>query len=519
MRLPRWPQGRAGQALLALGLGALSGSLYWLSIPRIDAYWWAWLCLLPCFLVVRLGSRRQLVVAAATAGLVAAIGRVYWITDTLQLYGGLSFPVSLATNALLVAYLALYPVTFCLGCSGLRFASPLFGWAAASFWVLLEWVQTWMISGFPWELLGYSQYLNRPLVQVASVTGVYGLSFLIVLVNATLSQLLVLRTRWLALAGPPFLLLVVALGFGYHRLGALCYEEGPTLKVGIVQGNFSQDLKWKTDRFRQTTERYVRLTRELAAGARMDLVVFPETALPFFFRAPRFADHYRQVVDLARQIHTPILVGSLDVERSAGQRQVYNRAFLVDADGDIVGTADKVHLVPFGEYLPLPFLFQYLEGLTRESGAFAHGEAHATLSLPAADVDFGVFICFESIFPGITRTLARKGAAFLITTTNDAWFGRSSAPHQHFSMAVLRAVETGRPVLRVANTGISGLISPSGEILARTELFETAVLTVDLHPRAGLTPYARYGNVLLVLSAALLAGVAYRQRRVAPSAA
>ena len=174
-----------------------------------------------------------------------------------------------------------------------------------------------------------------------------------------------------------------------------------------------------------------------------------------------------------------------------------NRALLFDVDGEVVGSYDKVHLVPFGEYLPLPWLFQYMEGLTAESGAFAQGRGFSSLPLRLRGdhvVPFGVFICFESVFPEITRALVLEGAQFIVNTTNDAWFGHTAAPHQHLSMAIVRAIETGRPLLRAANTGISAVVEPSGHIVQTTQLFDSEVFSATISPRAELTPYVRYGD-------------------------
>jgi apolipoprotein N-acyltransferase len=511
-----WPQRRLPSRLLVLGLGLLSGLLFTLSIPKADIHWCAWVCLVPLFLAL---SRAPLTLhfpLGLVAGLAQGTARTYWISQTLQLYGHLSLLEGLFTGALLILYLGLYPGLFLHLCGRLGLASPFFPWVAASLWALLEWVQTWMISGFPWQLLGYSQYRHLALLQLASLTGVYGLSFLLVLVNAGLAQFLLYRSRFFLSAGLPLLLVALALLWGHHRLERVRAEANAVLRVGIVQGNVSQDRKWKEDRLSWTTEHYASLTRQLEAE-QLDLIVFPETALPFYFRDPFYAPYSQTIADLARELDTPLLVGSLEGRLWAEPRQIYNRAFLLDTQGQVAGFADKVHLVPFGEYLPFAFLFQYLEGLTAESGAFTPGQAHKPLSLPGGEVSFGVFICYESIFPEIARTLARQGASFLINTTNDAWFGTTAAPHQHLAMAALRAVETGRAVVRVANTGISGLIAPTGEILWASGLFTTETLSVEvpLHDRP--TFYLRYGDVFLMVCAlflaALLAGRLYASPR------
>ncbi len=495
--------------LLLVAAGSISGLLFWASIPRADWEILAWICLVPCFLALGHAPPRALFAMGMTAGSVAGLGRVYWITETLQLYGALPITLALASNFFLILYLALYPGFFFFFASRFNLSSPFFPWMAASLWVLLEWVQTWLISGFPWMLLGYSQYLNLSLLQIASVTGVYGLSFLIVVVNASLAQLLVPGSRMLIRIGPPALLVAGVLALGRERLGDLEAEaeSGAMLQVGIVQGNIPQGEKWKKNRTARSTHRHVSLTRVFPAG-QLDLIVYPETSLPFRLRDPLYQAHYRQIVELVRQIRTPMLVGSLEGDPGTESGDLYNRAFLFNERGDILDYQDKVHLVPFGEYLPLPFLFRYLKGLTAESGAFAHGKTHRVLTLPSAEQTFGVFLCYESIFPPIARTLADSGASFLVNTTNDAWFGSTAAPYQHLSMAVLRAVETGRPVLRAANTGISGLIAPTGRIVRETGLFETAAFTVEIRPRTERTVYVIWGDTFLALCAMFLAGIA-----------
>jgi apolipoprotein N-acyltransferase len=492
--------------LLLLGSGCLSGALFWASIPKLEIHLLAWICLLPCLSLLPYLSPQRLFSLGMVGGLTAGLGRTYWITETLQLYGNLNLLEALTTNFLLILYLALYWAVFFFLCSRFRLSSCLFPWLAASLWVLLEWAQNWVITGFPWQLLGYSQYRQLALLQLTSVTGIYGISFLIALVNGTFAHLLSNRltpSRLLIALSPPVLLLAATLLLGQQRLDTLAGEEtSDVLEVGIVQGNISQDLKWKTSRVAGTTNHYIELTRTLPAG-QLDLIIFPETALPFYFQHPYYAQFQRQIADLAKEMATPILVGSLGGSWEEG---IYNRTFLVDAEGAVLDYADKVHLVPFGEYLPLAFIFQYLEALTAESGAFVHGESHKALTLPDSDQRAGIFICYESIFPEITRQLALLGSSFLVNTTNDAWFGVTAAPYQHFAMVAVRAAETGLPVLRAANTGISGLIGPSGRILRATDLLETTAFTVRLHPRREITFFVRHGNLLIVFCALLLAG-------------
>lgn len=496
--------------LLAPGL--LSGLLFVASIPKFDQYYLAWICLLPLFLARHWLPAQSHFTLGLLTGLAWATGRTYWITQTLQLYGALSLAAAVATNALLIIYMALYLACFTAVCRRLDFSSPLFAWSAASVWVLLEWVQNWMLSGFPWQLLGDSQYLNLPLLQAAAITGVYGLSFLLVLFNAALAQALAHRAFIPYLSLPLCLLVAIHL-WGFYRLRDMPERPPATVEVGVVQGNIPQDRKWKENRLAWTAGHYAALTRALAAAEKPALIIYPETALPLYFDDPLYATYTDSITALAPELDTPLLVGSLTGDSQNRAAPVYNRAFLLNAQGTVVDYADKVHLVPFGEFLPFPSIFEYLGGLTAESGTFTHGARHKVLQLPRRDISFGVFICYESIFPEITRALMAQDPDFLVNTTNDAWFGTTAAPHQHFAQAVVRAVESGRAVVRAANTGISGLIEPSGRIAYRTPLFTTVGFAIDVPLHRGQTLYTRYGDWPLLLCALALTLAAARKSR------
>ena len=492
-------------------LGALSGLLYALSIPKAGLFYLAWIALVPLLLSLSFSwNQKQLLTAGLIAGLLSATARTYWISETLQLYGNLPLAVAVPTNVLLIAYMALYSAAFIVCSSRISFQRPYFSWYAAAVWTLLEWMQNWMISGFPWQLVGYSQYPNLPFLQWASIFGIYGLSFVIALFNAALAQALHYRSVRSYLLIPSALLLLI-IAWGNSRLDRLDNAQAPSIRIGVVQGNISQDRKWKVNRLEWTTEHYAQLTRLLV---RHDpaLIIFPETALPYYFNDPFYAPYRQRIGELARETGIPLLVGSLEGEIGKGSAPIYNRAFMLDGEGKVTGTADKVHLVPFGEYLPMPYLFQYLEGLTAESGQFAHGQSHRTIALPERDISVGPFICYESIFPEITRELTLLGADILVNTTNDAWFGQTAAPYQHFAMSIIRAVETGRAVVRAANTGISGVIQPSGRIQYMTGLEETTTFVEEVPLNREDTLYTRFGNSILALCVLLLALGEWKRR-------
>ena len=511
----------------ALSSGALSGVLYGLSLPKADLGWLAWICLLPILAFAinchndRSGeSTRNVLLGGLTLGVVAGGFRVYWIIETLGSYGGLDLVESAATTCLLVLYLGLYPMIFvrlCAGawsstCDARAWAWP---WLAAAAWGLLDWVQTWMLSGFPWAVLGTTQYRVPIVASFAALAGVHGLSFVIIACNSGLTLILVAGRRSQRLAGVVAVACVLVAVFLWgsvyqHTLSS--ETRAQPFRVGIVQGNIRQDVKWDPGWKGSTTKRYVDLTRTLVQEAgSVDLVVWPETALPFRLDDAAHAAYRQTVTRLAVELKTPLLIGSLGTTSLTGPPGLYNRAFLIDRDGQLAASGDKVHLVPFGEYLPLPWIFDYMRELTAQSGAFDPGEEHAVIPLEARSPSvlgprLGLFVCFESNFPSITRELTRKGADLLVNTTNDAWFGTTAAPYQHFAMVVLRAVETGRPVIRAANTGISGAIGPDGRVLQATDLFTTRTLVVEVHPRTALTPYVRYGDVIIWISAVIWAG-------------
>ena len=490
----------SSKRFLALGCGTLSGLIFSLSIPKADIGLLAWVCFLPAFLALH--YTHHPLTLGITLGIVAGIGRIYWITETLQLFGGLGPVLAVATNVLLIAYLAIYPTLFFYSIHRLGRRDAKLPWVSAALWVVLEWCQNWVITGFPWELVGYSQYRYPYLSQIASVTGVYGLSFLILLVNATLAQVAASPRLWRRLLAPTALLGAVVC-YGVVRLNNLHDTNHTSLTIGIVQGNFPQDVKWDRDRVAQTASRYAELSHTLA-GQELDLLVYPETALPFRFRHPNYAQLRTLVEATAKSLETPILVGSLDGVESGSSEALYNRAFLLDRDGKIVSFSDKMHLVPFGEYIPFPEIFQYLEGLTAESGAFAHGVQRPAIKIPESTDRLGLFVCFEAVFPEISREVVAKGATLLINITNDAWFGRTAAPYQHLAMSAFRAIETGRSVVRVANTGISCLISPAGSISEETGLFQTAAFSVNAETRTETTPYVRFGDFLVLICALYL---------------
>jgi apolipoprotein N-acyltransferase len=485
----------------AIFLSAVSGFLLTLSFPRYGFGLAAWGALIPLFFVIESSGPAACFKLGWFAGVVHGLTLLYWIVFVVNHYGNLSLVVSAAACFLLVAYLALYPALFCAGLSWLRLRRVLWPLVAPFLWVTLEFARGRLLTGFPWENLGYSQYRCLPLIQIAEITGVSGLSFLLVLVNVVLFQALVNATRRrrlipLMLQGSLAGVIVLGqYGYGRWRLQALAAPPAaPSMKISLIQGNISQDAKWEPAFQDETLERYLRLTSKAVKQEKPELVVWPETATPFYFLDD--AALSIRVIQEVEALKTPLLFGSPAVRAIRDRLKFYNRAYLLDEHGRILGYYDKRHLVPFGEYVPLQKILFFVHRLVDAAGDFASGNRPVVMTLPPARL--GILICYEAIFPELSRELVRHGANLLVNITNDAWFGRTSAPYQHLSMAVLRTVELRVPMARCANTGISALIDSCGRILQETGLFKETSLTGSLTLGSGETFYCRHGEWLAV---------------------
>jgi apolipoprotein N-acyltransferase len=453
------------------------------------------------------------------SGIIAYGGILYWLNIVMTTYGKLPLLVSISLAGLMAAYLALYPAAAAaLSRAAEGCGIPLLISFPVS-WVALEYLRAYLLTGFPWALLGYTQYRTLPLIQIADLTGVYGVSFLILLVNVLLFQL----WRWvrgkdgahyplLATAAviPLFLLTI---WYGFISLNRDL--PGTTVKVALAQGNIPQDVKWNPAFQEETVSIYERLSRQ-SAGSGATLIIWPESSLPFFFqKEPRYSE---RISSLAKELGAALIVSSPALEPAEGRDRLLNSAFLIAADGSTVGRADKFHLVPFGEYVPLAKLLPFVNKMVEGIGDFSPGRSVSPL--PAAFGKLGVLICFEGIFPEISREYVNRGARLLVNITNDAWFGNSSAPYQHLSMTVFRAVENRVPLVRSANTGITAIIDSRGHVRGMTGLFREALLTGEVRIGHEQSFYSRYGDIFArgCLLAAVLCGTAVLVKRLRPTA-
>jgi apolipoprotein N-acyltransferase len=450
------------------------------------------------------------------AGAVYFAGTLYWTADVLVVFGGLPGPAAVPIAGLLVAYLSIYPAIFgwvvarAVGRSGVAGL-----WVAPVAWVGTEFLRGYLFTGFPWVALGYSQGTWLPIAQLASVGGVAALSLLVVSVSTGLALSVVAeRTSGLkALAGALAAVMAIA-AWGQWRISRGELTHGaPALRVGIVQGNIAQQQKWDPAFSGTILHRYLDLSRALARdGAR--LIVWPESATPFFFEEEPTGR--AAVLELARDTRAWLLFGSDQIERGPTPRY-YNAAFLVSPDGQPAGVYRKKHLVPFGEYVPLRGLLFFAAPLVESVGDFGVGTEVTVL--PVDGQALTTVICYESVFPYLAREAVQRGSRLLTTITNDAWYGRSSAPFQHYEQGRLRAIEFGRYFVRAANTGISAIVDPYGRVLASSRLFETTTLTGEVRLLGGTTVYARIGDSVAwacVAGTLIVWGVTRRRHRGQP---
>jgi apolipoprotein N-acyltransferase len=502
-------------------LALLSGALLALSFPKFGHPAFAWVALAP--LMVALGHRAQSTRRAFLLGLAAGAvyfsGTLYWLVETMTTFGGLPVFAAVLAAAMLIAYLSLYPAAFAVIQARLVRAlgkrALLLG---PAIWVATEMGRTYVLDGFPWELLGYSQTTVLPIAQIASVVGVYGLSALVALVSAATAYATVTPRdprRW----GVCVVVAAIVLGtgvWGALRIrGHALTTGGVGVRVAVLQGNILQDQKWDPAMADAIMQRYIDMTRE-AIGRNARFIVWPESAtpLPYEQDIPRGAAIRR----LAREAKVTLLIGSDQVEpvkpvphAKPPSPRLYNAAYLIQPDGSTAAIYRKIHLVPFGEYVPFGRLLFFVGPLVEAVSDFVPG-TEATL-LPVYGHKVSTAICYEVIYAGLMRSFVTHGSELLTTITNDAWYGWSSAAYQHWEQASLRAIEEGRYLARAANTGISGVVDPYGRVLQRSNMFQSAVMAEDVRFLTERTIYTRVGDVVGWLSVALTLAALLASRR------
>jgi len=442
-------------------------------------------------------------------------GTLYWLTRVMALYGGLPVWVAVILNAALVAYLALFPAVFAvvMGRGLVAFGARALV-AAPLVWVATELGRAHILTGFPWVLLGYSQAEVLPIAQLASLFGVYGVSALVAATSAAAAHWVVAPPggdRLRLAATVAFLVLIVGVWGSLRVSDAEWTRAGDPVRVGLIQGNVDQAEKWDPARGAAIFQNYLAMTRQ-AIDRGAGLVLWPESSTPFYFGEARDRAASDLLRALAKRTQVPLLFGSDQIDDGVPTRY-YNSAFLLREDGSTGGVYRKMHLVPFGEYVPFKRLLFFASPLVEAVSDFSAGEE--PVLLPVGGHLISTAICYEIVYPNLVRQFVLGGSELLTTITNDAWFGTTSAPYQHFAQASMRAIEGGRYLVRSANTGISGIVDPYGRILARTAIDEPAVLVGDARYLQTTTLYTRVGDVVAYASVvATVALVVLSRRRI-----
>jgi apolipoprotein N-acyltransferase len=457
------------------------------------------------------------------ASWVAHSAILHWIYVVTVVYGHAPVVVGVLAPLALALYIAAFGAALGAGIAWLGRAGPPSPFAVAALWAVLDHLRTFVLTGFPWALLGYAQHGNPVLVGLAPYTGVYGLSFVTALGGAALAH--AVRMRGLRPAA------AVALGVVLlaHVPGWLSGDETPPgtprVRVAVLQGNIDQGVKWAPDWFARTLETYEDLSRRAAArGA--EWIVWPESALPIALDAPHAEPVRARLSALARETGAELVVGSVGVGTASDGRitRWYDSAFLLDASGGFRDRYDKAHLVPFGEYVPFQDLLGRMlravaRGIAEVRASPGPGPRPLRMNEPegraSPPVWAGVPICYELIFPDLMRRFVRDGAGILLGITNDAWYGRTGAPFQFLAITAMRSAENRVWTARAANTGVSAFIDARGRIRSRTQIFERDLLVEDVPyrpPPLGGSFYTRHGDVFVAACWMALAVLGWRAR-------
>lgn len=436
----------------------LTPILLTIAFPNPQVSILAWIAFIPLFFIIDNSSKRKSFFLSYIAGIIFFGGTLYWLAYVTKL-----------GYLILIFYLALYFGLF--GLLGNLFLNRLRtskfnilpSLLLPALWVSLEFARGSLFTGFPWAILGYTQYINPMIIQIADITGAYGVSFLIVMVNfviySSLSNLFIHRGR--ACLSMPCLIMACVIFYGYSVLKEDDFKTG--LKLSAVQGNIEQFKKWDPYYRDYILDRYETLTKE-AAKEKSDLIVWPETAVPGYLNEEDIDTRLKKII---RNTGTPLFSGAVTYESMEEEDCFFNSAVLFSSDGNIRKKYDKLHLVPFGEYVPfeqyLPFIRDFIDV---SIGDYTPGDEFTLfdISKDSARFKYATLICFEDIFPDLVRRFVLGGADFLINITNDAWFGESNEQLQHTQASVFRAVENRVSILRAANTGFSCYINPKGII-------------------------------------------------------
>lgn len=493
-------------------LAAISGVLLALSFPNAAIEPLIFVALAPLIVALqRARSSREAFLLATFSSTITWLINVPWVIKVMSYYGGLPYPLGVLIYVAMAIYLSLYAgILFGLPVYRLRLTSSFWPWLLVpASWVALEFVRTHLLNGFPWNMVAVAIIELRPMVQLASIVGPYAVGYLIVLPSALLAWLLVTespRSSKLAPVGGVALLYMLWVVSGLLMTGYQDRSAAAESKsiAALIQPNITQQMRWDTEKVYELFDRMTMMT-DIAIRRGAAVVVWPESTVPLTYLA---TDHYRSYIEsVSRRGNVDVILGSV-AEDEGDSTRIFNAAYLV-SQGRTTGRYDKIKLVPFGEFVPFRKLLFFAEKLVRTVGTFQPGLAALPLQ---GRFSYGPAICYEVVYPQLTKAQIARGADVLVTITNDGWFGGTSAPRQHLNMARLRAVEGDRYLLRAATTGISALVDPTGRIVESLPENTAGTIMARFAPRHTRTPYVRYGDWFAISSCiALIVGIFLRR--------
>ncbi|HEV7920800.1 MAG TPA: apolipoprotein N-acyltransferase [Thermoanaerobaculia bacterium] len=494
-------------------LSILSGVLFALAFPDASLGFLAFFALAPLFVaLVRATSWRQAFLLGWLSHTVAWLIMVPWVVRVMSHYGGLPFLAGVGIFILMALYLGLFGGLFGLLVRWIRPGQSFIRWLTIPLaWAATEYGRTYLMTGFPWNLLAAAIVDYTSFIQIDRVAGPYLVGAMILLpstviawwVTTPLTPSLSPRrgerapkagegTSWgmrrLFVTAPVVIVMFVwwATGLVAAKLNVRPMGEPPS-RAALLQPNISQEMRWSNENVLAIYQRMITMTDE-AVQRGVHVVIWPESTVPLSFSS---TDFYRDEIESISKTHdADIILGSVAEDGQHGRNRLWNAAFLISR-GKTIGHYDKIRLVPFGEYVPLRKAFFFAEKLVHEVGEFEFGTRETPL---VGRFRYGPAICYEIVYPQITRTQVRNGADVLVTITNDAWYDGTSAPRQHLNQARLRAVEDDRWLLRAGTTGISAVINPAGQIVQELPMGRQGIIYAEFQPRQSTTPYVRFGD-------------------------
>ena len=461
-------------------LSIFSGVLFYLSFPPFKLSQLSFCFLIPFFFSIYRKSPHQAFRLGLLTGIVAYGLSVNWVKNTMISYGGMHPILSYFVTLLLVLYMAVYFAFFAFFFVRFlyKFKSLIF-LSVPSIWVSLEFIRAHLFTGFPWILIGYSQYEMNYLIQIADLTGVYGISFFVILINFIIFNFFVNPKSLLRWEGF-FLVSAVSIVFsyGYFKINSKSFVEKQKIQsIGIIQPSIKPDMKWSPKyigHIKKILEMQTKSINSKMEVGENKLIIWPEASLPLVLKEKSTWIEWIRRLTVSQK--TFLLLGALGHSNEISNKKLYNSVFLFNPSGVKIARYDKEHLVPFGEYVPFQDFLFFVNKLVPVVGQFETGKKKTIFNI--GKNKFSTLICYEIIFPRVVRKM--KGVYFIVNVTNDAWFGKTAASEQHLSMAIFRAIEMGVPLVRVANTGISAVIDKNGKILVKSELFEKWIWNGEL---------------------------------------